>query len=546
MPTVVAYQDHPTHPYVRVETNWADVPSVTKVRVVRVDAATGEETFLRPYICYDGDCLLLSCGHAIFWDTEAPFDTPFYYRAEPCPDEAMCLPALPVVSDSFTRVTANGLGTADTGQTWTVAAGAAANHATTGSVATQTATAVTNLNLDVITGVDSDITISVDTSVPVGTPTGGNLGSWFVARYTDANNYYLVRLDVTTAGNVILQMYKRVGGVLSGSLGLVTVGTGHVAGHVWRVKLQVWAPNVKAKAWNRSLGEPEPVGWQIEIVDMDLTDGDGFGFGSRLEAGNTDAPVVFAFDNFLAENPCNPCTPVVAETGQLSIVSAGSFWLKDPVRPCHDREVPLCVDGINDYPGVCTVESGISFLSIGTELYDTNGAQLRPMSRRRPIPIVRPRRDASTVLRLATSTFTARDDVLELVIPGTPLLFQGPAEYGVPDRYMDVGQVADDKMSTDMRWQARRIALPYDTVDRPSGPAQGICGVRVADLCDVYSTWDAMTAANISTESILRGAASVPNPVAAWRDWDAVDAGYADWDAEAAGNVDWTDLLDGP
>ena len=64
MPVISAFADHPTHPYVRVEVNWADTPSVQYAGVYRVDVATGECTPLRPYICYNGWELLLSCGVA--------------------------------------------------------------------------------------------------------------------------------------------------------------------------------------------------------------------------------------------------------------------------------------------------------------------------------------------------------------------------------------------------------------------------------------------------------------------------------------------------
>ena len=104
MPIITAYPDV-TRAYVRVEVSWADTPAVEYAKVTRINSVTGECTPLRPYICYDGDYLLLSCGFGLFWDTEAPLDTEFYYLTEgldaPCiPAVDPCAPCVPVTVDT--------------------------------------------------------------------------------------------------------------------------------------------------------------------------------------------------------------------------------------------------------------------------------------------------------------------------------------------------------------------------------------------------------------------------------------------------------------
>lgn len=94
----------PTRAYVRVELNWADTPIVQYAKVTRVDSQ-GNCVPLRPYVCFDGDYLKLSCGHGIFWDTEVPLDEPVYYITEgldaPCvPAADPCAPCVPVTSQS--------------------------------------------------------------------------------------------------------------------------------------------------------------------------------------------------------------------------------------------------------------------------------------------------------------------------------------------------------------------------------------------------------------------------------------------------------------
>lgn len=99
MPSISAFPDT-TRAYVRVEINWADTPSVTYAKVLRYNSVTGECIPLRPYVCFEGDYLKLSCGHGIFWDTEVPLDTPVYYITQgldaPCVPAGDCAPCVPV------------------------------------------------------------------------------------------------------------------------------------------------------------------------------------------------------------------------------------------------------------------------------------------------------------------------------------------------------------------------------------------------------------------------------------------------------------------
>lgn len=104
MPIITTYPDVP-RAYVRVEVSWADVPSVEYAKVTRVDVETGECTELRPYVCFDGNYLLLSCGFGLFWDTEVPLDRQFYYITEgldaPCiPAVDPCAPCVPLTVDT--------------------------------------------------------------------------------------------------------------------------------------------------------------------------------------------------------------------------------------------------------------------------------------------------------------------------------------------------------------------------------------------------------------------------------------------------------------
>ena len=326
------FRSDATRAYVRVEVNWADVPSAQYVGVDRVDAETGELTPLRPYVCYSGWCILTSCGQALFWDTEVPLDRAVFYRAHACPD------------------------------------------------------------------------------------------------YVSATDACL--------GDTLL---------------------------------------------------------------------------------------------------------TVDSSPQITIAAGGMFRLKDPVRPCNDLVVLLCAP---DAGTTCDKE-GVSFEEMDLEAYAANSFSLPVTNRPKPIPITRARRGVSSNLHLITHTFDDRDALLTLLAPGSLVLWQGPPEYGIPDRYMDVGQVGVARGLQDHRKQARKVSLPHTEADRPAGPTLGVCGNRVQDLCDVYATWGDMATAGLTWLSLLQGAASTPDPTDGLRTWADVAADFADWDAVDDGTRTWQGLLEG-
>lgn len=332
MPIITAFPNE-ADAQVRVEINWADVPSVAYAKVLRYNPATGECIPLRPYVCYFGDYIRLSCGHGIFFDTEMPLDTEFYYITE---------------------------------------------------------------------GLD--------------------------------------------------------------------------------------APCI-----------PDP-------------------------------------------DPCVPCTPVTADTSldPTTIDSNGIFRLRDPVRPCHDQQVPLCFTPANlamDEDGYCIPGSGIFFASMDTEDYEPNTLTVNPTNAKYPLAMTRTRRARTSLLTVVTRTFDDRDAVLTLTDPGSPLFWHGPANYGIPDQYLNIDTVSVQRGLSDHKFQVRVIALPYGEVARPAGPSQGVCGSQVQDYCDF--TWDELAADGNTFEDLLRGRPTGgttgyrtwtigANTVLALGDWNAVNNGR-DW-----------------
>lgn len=541
MPIIAAYTDHPTRPYVRVEINWADVPAATHAGVSRVDVATGECTPLRPYICYDGWELLLSCGHGTFWDTEAPFDRPFYYVTTS--SEAPCVPLslaeTAVVYDSYTRVNVDTWTAADTLQTYTELAGADAQYDVNGTQGTITPDAVSASRYALLDAGTINHTSRINlTSQTI--PTGGPIDCYGInARWVDGNNYCRICLSIDTADVCTLLITKIVAGVVTSVSTVVPL----TALDVNTIEAEVRGTSFRARAWRTGTPAPD---WQLAttIADGVLQTSTMVGAQARRGAGNL-TPTILGFDEFVV-NECPRCEPVTADTSTtpITIPNDGQFWLKDPVRPCNDQPVPLCSTSSPVMPD-CGGEGAITFVEIGAEIYADNSLRVRPMNRRSPLSVTRPRATVATSLVLETTTFTARDEVLELAAPGTPLLFQGPPEYGVPDRYMAIGPVNVERPLSDHRIQFRKATLPYEAVDRPAGPTQGICGARVADICDLYPTWNALAATGFTWDDLVRGVAdpAVANPLR--RTWNDVQVGFVDWNAVKAGGRTWTGLLEG-
>lgn len=536
MPTIEAYPD-PFRAYNRVEVNWADLPGVEYARVLRVDVETGVCTPLRPYICYLGDYLKLSCGHGIFWDTEVPLDRQVYYITEgldaPCvPDPALAQ----IYLDNFNRVVADSWGTPTIGDPYTVYSGPLTQYDVTGTEGTITPDTLA-INRYVLTDVGTPDYVAQGTLTTNTTPTGGNIGAYgVVTRWVDDTNYIRMGLSINTAGLVTVFITRVVAAVTSVTSVLSPFT---LAASDLHVKVSVIGGNLKIRVW--PVAGIEPAGWDVEVFDASLLTSTMFGAIARRDAGNV-TPTVLAFENFFIDNTCQTCTPVTVDTSDapMTMPSNGAFRLKDPVRPCNDLYVGLCFDQVPD-PG-CLPGSGIFFAAMDTETYDSNTLLLNPTNASRPIAVNRARRDRASTLVLVTRTFADRDNLLKINFPGSPLLFQGPPNYGIGDTYMSVGEIGVERGKSDHRFPIRINQLPFLTVDRPAGPSQGVCGSRVADLCDLYPTIADLEAAGLSWDDLIRGRASDSGGpgLADYRTWDDVLAEFADWDDVNDGTRTWT------
>lgn len=237
--------------------------------------------------------------------------------------------------------------------------------------------------------------------------------------------------------------------------------------------------------------------------------------------------------------------PVGVSACETVTVASESVWLKNPLNPCLDIEIGLCNPAM-DFD--CEEDSRVSYVGMADDELDANTNVSSPANRKYPIPTNRVRRSPRSELRLLAHDCDARDAVLAANDPGDPLLFQAPVDYCIPDRYLSVGVETEARISRDQREDFRLMLLPYVVVQRPEGPANGICGARMEDLCDIYASWAAMVIGGLTYYDLLLGLASYDGPftTADLRTWLDVETEFANWLAVEAGGVrDWGELRDG-
>ncbi|MCX4703858.1 carbohydrate binding domain-containing protein [Streptomyces sp. NBC_01373] len=203
--------------------------------------------------------------------------------------------------DTFTRTSASGWGTSDSGLAWSsVGGGAATDYTTSGTYGAHVLATVDVSRRTGITAPSADFDIYCDVTTSAAA-TGSSLFGGITARMQDADNMYLCRLEWTTASAIILSVRKRAAGVDT-QLGTYTTVFPHVAGTFVRVRFQGTGTSLKAKIWR--LTDQEPSVWQIEATDSAHSAAQQIGTRSIRATGNTNAASVeIRYDNYEIVNP---------------------------------------------------------------------------------------------------------------------------------------------------------------------------------------------------------------------------------------------------
>jgi hypothetical protein len=192
-----------------------------------------------------------------------------------------------------------------------------------------------------------------------------------------------------------------------------------------------------------------------------------------------------------------------ATSAGVSLASRGSSQLKDPLRPGNN----VRIDFTFDPNPLCIPAEGVFWQSLDVRQQAANAATFNINNQDVPIVVSKVRSSVTSTLTLVSRTFADRDRLVALLAPGSPLLFQVPDEYGLPDAYISVGTSSEGRVLPDHRFPIRVFSLPHVTVAAPGGPMEGTVGARWQDTCNRYATWGAVNAAGLTWTQVLQGLA---------------------------------------
>jgi hypothetical protein len=188
-----------------------------------------------------------------------------------------------------------------------------------------------------------------------------------------------------------------------------------------------------------------------------------------------------------------------ATSAGVAVASLGACWLKDPLRPGANVRVDFAFD-----PNpLCIPTEGVFFQAMAEEARGGNSANFNISDQELPVVVSKVRSSITSTLTLVSRTLADRDRLNTALAPGSPLLFQVPAEYGVAQQFLSVGTTSVARVLPDHRFPIRVFSLPYTAVAAPGGPMQGTVGARWSDACE---TWAAVNTAGLTWTQVLQGA----------------------------------------
>lgn len=413
---------------------WDD--SLVKVRVRPTTATSDAAQFGYPWE--------MTLGRDMWYDSEAPLDTPVYYTAE-------------LIGGDYSYLSAHTLvdlmpnGQFNTGITgWVADTGASIAWETAAPIAGAGSLRITT------TGATSPSGARPMPSIPV---VAGRMYQIEALLRPSATGTIGLAIDWFTAANVFL------------TTTFATVTTMN-AGVTARRTVRAVAPATAANAQPKIRWASPPAGGTIVV----------------------DAVRFLDMNNGADEATATPVT----------LASNAGGWLSNPARPSQDVRLDLLPD-IDCAPG--TVNDGVLFLSHAADSRASAGARFDVVDQAVPSVVTGRRKSPTSSYTFAALTFTDRDRLHNMLALGDVLMARLPREFGIDDRYLDVADVATTALTPDLRVPYRVIDVPYAAVGPPADPTEGVLGNRFADL-DRYNTWADFDLAQLTSIGLLYGAGS--------------------------------------
>jgi hypothetical protein len=203
--------------------------------------------------------------------------------------------SVPLATDAFSRVLTSGLGTADTGGTWTTT-GSSTNYSVAGGSGRFRAAAGATLNgyLSTVSTADSDVSVTIALQQQA---TGSGAYASVIGRRVGTDDYR-ARVKVLATGAVQLQLMHG-----ATSLKVFNVpGITYATGSSLRLRLQVFGSSpttIRANVW--SVDGTEPGAWQLSATDATaaMQAAGSVGLAVYLGSTATVTPLTTAFDDLV-------------------------------------------------------------------------------------------------------------------------------------------------------------------------------------------------------------------------------------------------------
>jgi hypothetical protein len=243
------------------------------------------------------------------------------------------------VYDTFSRTQANSWSSADSGQTYTRTGGNANDWDVGSGVGTYVMASATGVvsyqELTTVAVTDFDFYTTIASSV--GTPSGGGLSALLLARIGGGSSAF-VQATYSTLGQLNLQIIGNNGATTLGTANAVLASPGTATVYY---RFQGQGRKLRVKTWTGTVLD-EPTTWSLTVTDtVNPASGSVALGGSRL-TGNTDVNPVLTFDNFHVGDLATT-NQQFADLGTDDLTPLqDTVWLKFPLRPFLNREIPLC------------------------------------------------------------------------------------------------------------------------------------------------------------------------------------------------------------
>lgn len=216
--------------------------------------------------------------------------SPLYGLIGPATPMRVILGDAPVLTDTFSRTTVDGW-TGAGALAWVHVGGTVpGDYDVNGDAGTHTHPSANQIHASHVDTGSPDHVVRGVFDLSADDITGGPAVVTIRGRVTDGSNYYALNVEYSTGEQVTISLVRRVLGVgavldtYATQINLLGLAGADLIG-----ELVVEGNRLYGKVWRRFGGVNEPLLYQVEAEDDNLTTGNLAGFGSLRAAGNTNA-----------------------------------------------------------------------------------------------------------------------------------------------------------------------------------------------------------------------------------------------------------------